>query len=60
MNAVLPKGEKLRQAIKWISSERIEDEKNDLNLLICNACIRFNLSPNDEDFIRCFFRDQNS
>jgi len=59
MTTIQPKGEKIKQAIKWISNERLEDEKKDLTILICDACLRFNLSPKDEDFLRCFYNDQN-
>jgi len=58
MTTIQPKGENVEQAIKWISNERLEYEKKDLTILICDACLRFNLSPKDEDFLRCFYRDQ--
>jgi hypothetical protein len=59
MTTIMPKGENVRQALKWISSERLDDEEKDLGILIGDACIRFNLSPKDEDFLRCFYSNQN-
>lgn len=59
MTTILPKGEDIRQALKWISNERLNDEGKDLSTLIGDACIRFNLSPKDEDFLRSFYSNQN-
>jgi hypothetical protein len=56
MTTILPKGEKLRQAVKWISAERLEDEKKPLSTLIGQACVRFNLSPKDEEYLNGFYR----
>jgi len=51
-----PKGERLKKAVKWISSERLEDEEKSINLLIQEAALRFNLSPKDEDYLKSFYR----
>lgn len=54
MATIQPKGEQLRQVIKWISSERQENENRSIPLLIEEAALRFNLSPKDEEFLRSF------
>ncbi|MFC1535333.1 hypothetical protein ACFL7M_18445 [Thermodesulfobacteriota bacterium] len=59
MATIQPKGEKVRQAVKWISGERKEDENKSLSLLIQDASTRFNLSPKDEEFLRCFYVENN-
>jgi len=53
---IQPKGERLKKAVKWISSERLEDEEKSINLLIQEAALRFNLSPEDEDYLKSFYR----
>jgi hypothetical protein len=57
MPTILPEGEKIRQAVKWISAERLEDEKKPLPMLIRQASLRFNLSPKDEAYLDGFYRD---
>jgi len=53
---IQPKEERLKKAVKWISSERLEDEEKSINLLIQEAALRFNLSPKDEDYLKSFYR----
>jgi hypothetical protein len=57
MPTILPKGEKIRQAVKWISAERLEDENKPLSKLIRQASLRFNLSPKDEVYLDSFYRE---
>lgn len=58
MATIQPKGEKVRQAVKWISAERLEDEGKAFCLLVAEAALRFNLSPMEEEYLRAFYRDQ--
>jgi hypothetical protein len=58
MSTIMPKGENLRQAVKWISENRKEDENAKIPLLIEKAGIRFNLSPKDEEYLRSFYKDK--
>jgi hypothetical protein len=58
MTTIQPKGEKIRQAMKWISSELQEDEKNPVRKLIQEAAMRFNLSPMDEETLVAFYREK--
>ncbi len=57
MATVLPKGEKIRQAVKWISGERLEDENKEILLLIQEASYHFNLSPKEENFLISFYQE---
>jgi hypothetical protein len=57
MATVLPKGEKIRQAVKWISGERLEDENKEILLLIQEASYQFNLSPKEENFLISFYQE---
>jgi hypothetical protein len=55
MTTIQPKGEKMRQAIKWISDMRKEEDNRPNFRLIEEASLRFNLSPKDEVFLRSFY-----
>ena len=57
MTTIQPEGEKLRQAVKWISGELQEDENKKIPLLIQESATRFNLSPKDEEFLRTFYEE---
>jgi len=58
MATIQPKGEKIRQALKWISSERLEDENRSIPALIQDAALRFNLSPKEEEFLISFYKEE--
>ena len=57
MATIQPKGEKMRQAVKWISENLKEDEKRPIYRLIQDASLRFTLSPKEEDFLRSFYEE---
>ena len=58
MATIQPKGQKVRQAVKWISEGRLEHEARSIALLIQEAAGRFNLSPKDEEFLRSFYKSE--
>ncbi len=58
--SILPEGEPLRKAIKWISDERQDNPGTSLHSLIEKACLKFDLSPKDADFLIDFFSDKGS
>ncbi len=58
MATIMPKGDKLRQAVKLISENLKEDGKASIPLLIEKAALQFNLSPKDEDFLRSFYKEK--
>ena len=57
MAPIQPKGEKVRQAVKWISENLKEDEKRPIYRLIQDASLRFTLSPKEEAFLRSFYEE---
>jgi len=59
MATIQPKGEKLRQAVKWISGMRQEDDIRSIPELIQEASNQFNLSPKEEDFLRSFYEEDS-
>ena len=57
---IQPEGEDLRKAVRYISDERKNNSHVNLPALIEKACLMFNLSPKDEDFLlRTSIRDEN-
>jgi hypothetical protein len=57
MATIIPEGEKVKQALRWISQERVSDKDENLAGLISPASMRFNLSPIEEDFLYSFFSE---
>ena len=55
---IQPKGEDLRKAVKWVSEERKYNKEKKLNALIEEACLKFNLSPMDANFLLRTLREQ--
>ncbi len=49
--SILPEGEQLRRAVKWISDERLDHPEASLFKLIQDACLKFDLPPKDEEFL---------
>jgi hypothetical protein len=49
--SIQPNGEDLRKAVKWISEERQFNTGKELTSLIEEACMKFDLSPKDADFL---------
>ena len=57
MTVVQPKGEKIRQAIKWISGKIQDEDGTTISKLIQRAGQEFNLSPMDEEFLTNFYKE---
>ncbi len=60
MPTIMPEGENLRKAIKWISAMR-EEQKQPVPLakLVEEASLKFDLSPVDQEFLFNFFRKKD-
>ena len=56
MSSIMPEGAALRKAVQWISKMR-EEGNTALPNLIDQACVRFNLSPKDSEFLTRFFTE---
>ena len=59
MATLQPKGEKMRQAVKWISGCLREDEDRSIQGLIQEAANRFNLSPKEEEFLNDVYAEKS-
>jgi hypothetical protein len=58
MGTIQPKGERVKQAIKWISERR--DGDIGISMLVQEASTRFNLSPKEEEFLWVFYRKEDT
>jgi len=58
--SILPEGEQLRRAVKWISDERTFNPGASLSKLVGEACLKFDLPPKDAEFLLHFFTEKDS
>ncbi len=58
MHDLLPDGEDLRRAVKWISGHLQEDPVRPVRPLVQEAIFKFDLSPKDAEFLVGFFRER--
>jgi len=56
--SILPEGEQLRRAVKWISDQRVEHPNVSLSKLVADACLKFDLHPKDAEFLTNFFAEK--
>ena len=54
MTTIMPEGEAIRKAVKWISERRGMEDGTPLYKLIEEAGLKYNLSPKDEEFLTRF------
>jgi hypothetical protein len=54
-----PQGEAIRKAVKWISERRQEPGCPPGFKLIEEACVKFNLSPSDGEFLQRFLKESS-
>ncbi len=56
MMQIMPKGENVRKAVKWISENLKENPDQSVQKLINDAVLRFDLSPGDSELVINFYR----
>ncbi|HRR40902.1 MAG TPA: hypothetical protein P5244_06690 [Syntrophales bacterium] len=60
MTTIMPEGEEVQKAIKWISQNLEENPNQPLIPLVEKAVFKFDLSPKDSEFLMTFFRKRKS
>jgi hypothetical protein len=55
MHDLLPDGEDIRRAVKWVSGNLQEDPGQPVQPLVQKAIFKFDLSPRDADFLIGFY-----
>lgn len=56
MTTVMPEGDAIRKAVKWISAHIEEKTSIQLKELVQEAVLRFDLSPKEAEFLQEFYR----
>jgi hypothetical protein len=56
MTTIMPEGEAIRRAIKWISGELQEAPNKSIQIPVSDAVSRFDLSPKEAEFLTEFYR----
>lgn len=60
MTTVMPEGDALRKAVKWISAEINDNKDRSVQKLVNEAVTRFDLSPKDAEFLISFYKKGGS
>jgi len=60
VSTIMPEGENLRRAIKWISANLVENPNQPVPALIDKVVFKFDLSPKDAEFLMTFLRKAKS
>jgi hypothetical protein len=60
MSTIMPEGEEIQRAIKWISQNLEDKPDQPIFPLVEKAVFKFDLSPKDSDFLLTFFRKRKS
>lgn len=58
MSTILPEGERLRRAVKWISGQREEYPEVPVSRLVNEAIMRFDMNPKEANFLLNFYRKE--
>ena len=56
MSTIMPEGDAIRKAVKWISAELQENPGKSRQKLINDAVLRFDLSPKETEFLIEFYK----
>jgi hypothetical protein len=56
-NDILPEGEDLRKAVRWVSGELQEHPEETVSVFVNKAVFKFDLSPKDARFLTDFFHE---
>jgi hypothetical protein len=54
MTTIMPEGNAIRNAVKWISDKRQDDPSTSIQKLMDEAGLKFNLSPKEQEFLHRF------
>jgi len=53
--SIMPEGESVRKAVKWISEALKENSGKSIGTLIQQASLKFDLTPKEADFLTAFY-----
>jgi hypothetical protein len=58
MTTIMPEGDNLRKAVKWIAELRSEGTDLSDKELIEKVCLKFNLSPLEADYMARWIKEK--
>jgi hypothetical protein len=58
MSTVIPQGDALKKAVAWVSEKRGTQADLNVKKLVDEACLQFDLSPKDSEFLLRFVKEQ--
>jgi len=56
--SIMPHGDEIRKAVTWISEMRLEKPAADPRKLVEQACLKFNLSPLEAEYLAEFVKGE--
>ncbi len=56
--SIMPHGDEIRKAVTWISEMRMEKPATDPQKLVDQACLKFNLSPLEAEYLAKWVKGQ--
>lgn len=57
MSTVIPQGDALKKAVVWVSEKRKAQPDFNVKKLADEACLQFDLSPKDSEFLMRFVKE---
>lgn len=58
MTTIMPEGESVKKAIRWVSERIQEEPQRSVKSIINEAILRFDLSPKDSEFLIKFYQSK--
>lgn len=58
MTTIMPEGDAIRNAVKWIAEQRIQFPDAPVRKWLNEAGFRFNLSPKEQEFLSRFCNEE--
>ena len=58
MTTIMPEGDHIRNAVKWISEEKQNTPGKSITTLMDEAAMRFNLSPKETESLTRILKDK--
>lgn len=58
MTTVMPQGERIQKAVKWVSEERQAEPDKSPAAIADEATLKFDLTPNEAEFLAKFVRGE--
>ena len=55
--SIQPKGEHIRNAVKWVSEMRTDEPETSLVEIVEKAAVKFDLSPMEAEWLQRFVRE---